>query len=292
MYSGISVFFFVVVLFWSWGWEASSRVALSSWSLPTPPFPWKMASYWSTGRLLWRVQTTVWARRSGSPARRWHLAGWRRKGRGTPPCRNGSLAVLPALWIWAPWCPGWSPAAQHHHLTTHCIRRFRKQKAQILLRLPVSWGCPAPRRWQTHSRCVLPVRPPSPAPSPPGTAPCRPTRWPAAGLSLWREDLFRPAYWSSIQQNTSVVWSTPTTRHRNTDAFESLAYVVGKWIYTQRKVHKVLVPKRLYRIITSNNWDLMEQSPQSRQRFTSSPVYSLPCNTVTFSPEWQWQATN
>lgn len=65
------------------------------------------------GQQLWWAQTTAWARRSASPAGRWHPAGWHRRGKGTRPCRSGSLAALLALWRWAPWCPGWSPAAQH-----------------------------------------------------------------------------------------------------------------------------------------------------------------------------------
>lgn len=198
----IRLFFFF--FFFSSDWEASSRVVLCSWLLPTSSSLWKMASHWSTGRLPWQVQTTAWVRRSGSLAGCWHLAGWRRRGRGTLPCRSGSLGVLPALWIWAPWCQGWSPTTQGQSLVTLCVQKWRKWNGQILLFLPASWDCRVPQRWQTRLRCVLPAQLPSPAPSPPGRAPCRQTQWPAAGPCLWRE--------VRGQRGTVIKWHSSSCR--------------------------------------------------------------------------------
>lgn len=70
---------------------------------------------------------------------------------------------------------------------TYTLEVKKTKIGQILHLLPGSWGCQVPQRWRRHLRCVLPALLPSPAPSPPGTAPCHQTRWPAAGPSLRRE---------------------------------------------------------------------------------------------------------
>ena len=85
----------------------SSSVALCS--LYVAPAISKWLPLRPTGQLLSQVQTIAWVRRSASLASCSHHVGWRRRGRGTPPCRSGSLASLLDPWRWGLWCPEWNP---------------------------------------------------------------------------------------------------------------------------------------------------------------------------------------